>query len=211
MLFLMQPRIWLAFWAASTHCQLMSRFSHLSTSKSFSSGLLSVPSSPSLEELTVLTIIFGEFHPFCLCAFVFSLLKSLKWKNLKWKRYFIVSSLSRIIYQLQLELIIDYILLLSFLLLLSVRCSVNMVPGICQYLIWFDMSFVFHLSFPSFISVNLMTCLSCQAYLNCCLQTRQNNSCLWKRYLFFFLLELVKSTQVNYTSYLARCSFFFVF
>ncbi|KAK4832076.1 hypothetical protein QYF61_020632 [Mycteria americana] len=47
-LLLMQPRIWLAFWAASTHCQLMSSFSSTSTPKSSSAGLLSIPSSPSL-------------------------------------------------------------------------------------------------------------------------------------------------------------------
>jgi len=48
MLFLMQPRIQLAFWAASTHCLVTLSFSSTSTPKSFSSGLLSIPSSPSL-------------------------------------------------------------------------------------------------------------------------------------------------------------------
>jgi len=44
-LLLMQPKIWWIFWAASTHCQLMASFSSTSTPKSFSSGLLSIPSS----------------------------------------------------------------------------------------------------------------------------------------------------------------------
>ncbi|KAK4822069.1 hypothetical protein QYF61_009330 [Mycteria americana] len=44
----MQPRTRLAFWAASTHCRLMSSFSSTGTPKSFSAGLLSIPSSPSL-------------------------------------------------------------------------------------------------------------------------------------------------------------------
>ncbi|KAK4812332.1 hypothetical protein QYF61_017109 [Mycteria americana] len=44
-LLFMQPRIWLAFWAASAHCQLTSSFSSTSTPKSFSAGLLSIPSS----------------------------------------------------------------------------------------------------------------------------------------------------------------------
>jgi len=38
---LMQLGIWLAFWAASTHCQLTLSFSSTNTPKSFSSGLLS--------------------------------------------------------------------------------------------------------------------------------------------------------------------------
>ncbi|KAK4831337.1 hypothetical protein QYF61_017468 [Mycteria americana] len=37
-LLLMQPRIWLAFWAASAHCWLMLSFSSTNTPKSFSSG-----------------------------------------------------------------------------------------------------------------------------------------------------------------------------
>ncbi|KAK4807440.1 hypothetical protein QYF61_001991 [Mycteria americana] len=44
----MQPRMLLAFWAASAHCRLMSSLSSISTPKSFSTGLLSIPSSPSL-------------------------------------------------------------------------------------------------------------------------------------------------------------------
>ena len=44
----MQPRIRLPFWAASAHCQLMLSFSSTSTPKSFSSGLLSSHSPPSL-------------------------------------------------------------------------------------------------------------------------------------------------------------------
>ena len=47
-LILMQPRIRLAFWAASARCQLMLNFSSTSTHKSFSSGLLSSHSLPSL-------------------------------------------------------------------------------------------------------------------------------------------------------------------
>jgi len=42
-LLLMEPRIRLAFWAASAHGRLASRFSSTSTPKSFSSGLLSIP------------------------------------------------------------------------------------------------------------------------------------------------------------------------
>ncbi|KAK4811059.1 hypothetical protein QYF61_016345, partial [Mycteria americana] len=38
----------LAFWAASAHCWLMSSFSSTNTLKSFSAGLLSIHSSPSL-------------------------------------------------------------------------------------------------------------------------------------------------------------------
>ncbi|KAK4808555.1 hypothetical protein QYF61_009858 [Mycteria americana] len=45
-----RPRIPLAFWAASTHCRLTSSFSSISTPKSFSTGLLSITSSPSLIE-----------------------------------------------------------------------------------------------------------------------------------------------------------------
>jgi len=45
---LMQPRVWLAFWAASAHCRVMLSFSSTSTPKSFSSGLLSVHPAPSL-------------------------------------------------------------------------------------------------------------------------------------------------------------------
>ena len=48
MLLLMQPRIQLTFWTASTHCWVMSSFSSTSPPKSFLSGLLSTPSSPSL-------------------------------------------------------------------------------------------------------------------------------------------------------------------
>ena len=48
MLFLMQPRIWLAFWAVSTHFWVMLSFSSTSTPKSFSSELLSILSPPSL-------------------------------------------------------------------------------------------------------------------------------------------------------------------
>ena len=45
---LMQLRIQLAFWAANTHCQFMLNLSSVSTLKSFSSGLLSSYSLPSL-------------------------------------------------------------------------------------------------------------------------------------------------------------------
>ena len=45
---LMQPRVQLAFWAAGTHYWLMSSFLSTGTPKFFSSGLLSVLSSPSL-------------------------------------------------------------------------------------------------------------------------------------------------------------------
>jgi len=44
----MQPRIWLAFRAASTHCRVMSGISPTSTLKPFSAGLLSIYSSSSL-------------------------------------------------------------------------------------------------------------------------------------------------------------------
>jgi len=44
----MQPRIWLAFWSASTCCWVMLSFSSTSTLKSFSSELLSINSLPSL-------------------------------------------------------------------------------------------------------------------------------------------------------------------
>jgi len=44
MLLLMKPRIWLAFWAVSAHCQVMLSFRSTSTPKSFSSGLLSIHS-----------------------------------------------------------------------------------------------------------------------------------------------------------------------
>ncbi|KAK4818250.1 hypothetical protein QYF61_009425 [Mycteria americana] len=47
-LLLMQPRIRLAFCAVSAHCRLMSSFLSISIPKSFSSGLLSITSSPSL-------------------------------------------------------------------------------------------------------------------------------------------------------------------
>ena len=46
---LMQPRILLAFWAAGTHCCLMCSFLSTRTPKSFSTGLLSRSSSPSLS------------------------------------------------------------------------------------------------------------------------------------------------------------------
>ena len=44
---LMQPRILLAFWAASAHCRLTSSFSSVKTPKSFSTELLSRRPSPS--------------------------------------------------------------------------------------------------------------------------------------------------------------------
>ena len=47
-LLLMQPRIRLAFWAASTHCWVILSFLSTNTLKYFSLGLLSIPSSPSL-------------------------------------------------------------------------------------------------------------------------------------------------------------------
>ena len=46
-LLLMQPRIWLAFWAEDTHWQVMLSFLSTNTPKS-STGLLSIHSSPSL-------------------------------------------------------------------------------------------------------------------------------------------------------------------
>lgn len=45
---LMKPSIQLAVWAASTHCWLTLRFLTIRTCKSFSAGLLSTSSSPSL-------------------------------------------------------------------------------------------------------------------------------------------------------------------
>lgn len=47
-LLLMQLKSRLSFWAENTHCQFMSSFSSTNTSQSFSSGLLSIYSSPSL-------------------------------------------------------------------------------------------------------------------------------------------------------------------
>ncbi|KAK4812205.1 hypothetical protein QYF61_009097 [Mycteria americana] len=44
----LQPRIRLAFWAADAHCWVMLSFSSTSTPKSFSLGLLSIHSLPSL-------------------------------------------------------------------------------------------------------------------------------------------------------------------
>ncbi|KAK4822236.1 hypothetical protein QYF61_011877 [Mycteria americana] len=44
----LQPKIRLTFWAASTHCWLTSSFLSISTPKSFSSGLLSIHCPPSL-------------------------------------------------------------------------------------------------------------------------------------------------------------------
>ena len=44
-----QPRTRVAFWAASTHCQVTLSFLSINTPKSFSSGLLSIHSLPSLE------------------------------------------------------------------------------------------------------------------------------------------------------------------
>jgi len=44
----MQSRIWLAFWAASARCWLMSNFSSICTWKSFSTGLPPIHSSPIL-------------------------------------------------------------------------------------------------------------------------------------------------------------------
>ena len=46
----------LAFWAASAHGRVMSSFSSISTPKSFSAGLLSIPSSPSLYR-------YWDIHP----------------------------------------------------------------------------------------------------------------------------------------------------
>ena len=55
MLILMQPSTQLAFWAANTHCQLMSSLSSISIPpKSLSAGLLSITSSPSLYYYGVL-------------------------------------------------------------------------------------------------------------------------------------------------------------
>ena len=47
-LLLMQPRIRLAFWPAGVHCRVTLSFSSANTPKSFSAGLLSVHSLPSL-------------------------------------------------------------------------------------------------------------------------------------------------------------------
>ena len=48
-LLLVQPRVRVAFWAASTHCRLMSSFSSTTTPRSFPpQGVLSVLSLPSL-------------------------------------------------------------------------------------------------------------------------------------------------------------------
>jgi len=46
MLFLMQPRIQLAFWAVSSDCWVMLSFLSAKTPESFSSGLLSIHSLP---------------------------------------------------------------------------------------------------------------------------------------------------------------------
>ena len=48
MLLLMQPRIQLAVWAVSAHCQVVLSFLSTSSLKCCSSSLLSIPSSPSL-------------------------------------------------------------------------------------------------------------------------------------------------------------------
>jgi len=48
MLLTMQPRVRVAFWAASAHCRLLLSFPPTSTPKSFSSGLLWSHSPPSL-------------------------------------------------------------------------------------------------------------------------------------------------------------------
>jgi len=48
MLLGMQPRVWLACWAASGHWQVILSFSSPSTCKSFSTGLLSIHFPPSL-------------------------------------------------------------------------------------------------------------------------------------------------------------------
>ena len=56
MLVLMQPRIWLAFLAASAHCWLMLSFSSTSTPKCFSSELLSGHSPPTLFWTMVLLL-----------------------------------------------------------------------------------------------------------------------------------------------------------
>ncbi|KAK4826465.1 hypothetical protein QYF61_009192, partial [Mycteria americana] len=45
----LDPVLQLAFWAVSAHCRLMSSFSSISTPKSFSAGVLSITSSPSLD------------------------------------------------------------------------------------------------------------------------------------------------------------------
>ena len=47
-LLLMQPSIWLACWAASKHCWLVMSLSSINIYKSFTSGLLSSHSLPSL-------------------------------------------------------------------------------------------------------------------------------------------------------------------
>lgn len=49
MLFLIKPRIQLAFWTASMHCCLMLSFSSTNTSKTFSPSLLSIHSLPWLH------------------------------------------------------------------------------------------------------------------------------------------------------------------
>jgi len=60
----MQPRVRLAFLAASAHCQLMLSFLSTSTAKSFSSGLLSIHSLPSLY------LCLGLPQPMCLTLHV---------------------------------------------------------------------------------------------------------------------------------------------
>lgn len=48
MLLLMQRKSWLSFQTENIHCQFMSSFSSTNTSQSFSSGQLSIYSSPNL-------------------------------------------------------------------------------------------------------------------------------------------------------------------
>lgn len=62
---LMQPRIWFVFWAASAHYQLRHNFPPIITPKSFSTGMLSIPSSPCLywyQELTWTSVDLCTWH-----------------------------------------------------------------------------------------------------------------------------------------------------
>lgn len=56
----MQPRIQLAFWAGSAHCQLMPSFSSTSTPSSFSSGLFSINLSHISQYVLTLVIILTQ-------------------------------------------------------------------------------------------------------------------------------------------------------
>lgn len=85
-------------------------------------------------------------------------------ERLKMEKTLIVLLLSRIIY-----CCINCILFLCFLFPFSDRWSSNMVPWICQYMLWFHMSLIFSLNF-----FNLMTYLIYQGNLSCCAMHKPN-------------------------------------